>query len=597
MNFRQKFTLSLLVTIVSGSVAFAQVVDIPDSNLRAVIADALNIAHDAPITQEDMNRLTRLTADGQGIIDLSGLETATNLEELFLGENPLGNLSPLAYLTNLRTLLLRNCQINDISPLSNLTRLETLFIHGNRIHDINALAGCARLKELNARSNSISDLSVLAQLTALEHLDLSHCSIIDISPLSHLVNLQVLQLNHNQIADVRPLSTLTSLHKLEIHRNSIIDHSPLDSLSLDIFYYDQICEMPPLPLESRLENRNYPSIYAQWSGFGWPPIRNRPDLSDAENIALHDLRFSVQVFGLRFQERARGFAMSGDVDEAMRLRDELLSLNPKMIHLVDVGMRAAPLHLFPEDSPYWIRDAQGNIFRKKYDDGTLANHGLLDFTRPDIQDRIVQQAIAVSKCGLYDGIFFDYWNERWPVLEGFRTLDEELQARDVIVRRIRANTRPNFLIMGNTNYRIIPRTAPFVNGGFMETVFPYLTPNDALEDGLTRVENALTWLETNVREPRINALEGSAIPTEPTDSPTNLRWMRAITTLSLTHSNGYVAYDDRGPQDTPWYDFWDADLGQPIGEKGQLYDEDTPGLYIRNSRMGGRCTTTAARRR
>ena len=228
--------LSLLLFFILCTAAHAQPVHIPDSNLRAAIADALNIAHDAPITRQDMRRLIHLSAYDRGIIDLSGLETATNVEYLALGQNALGELSPLAHLPNLRGLVLPDCQINDISSLSSLTRLE----------------------ELNVRRNPISDLSPLAHLNTLKYLDLSKCLIVDIAPLSHLVNLKVLQLNHNQIVDVRPLASLVSLYKLEIHHNLILDHSPLDSLSLDIFRYDQTCEMPPLPLEPRLENRNYP---------------------------------------------------------------------------------------------------------------------------------------------------------------------------------------------------------------------------------------------------------------------------------------------------------------------------------------------------
>ena len=34
-----------------------------------------------------------------------------------------------------------------------------------------------------------------------------------------------------------------------------------------------------------------------------------------------------------------------------------------------------------------------------------------------------------------------------------------------------------------------------------------------------------------------------------------------------------------------WYDFWDANLGRPVGEKGQLYQE-TEGLYIREFTNG-----------
>ena len=54
MNFRQIITLSLSLYIVLGSVVFAQVVEIPDPNLRAAIRDAINLPDDVPITQADM---------------------------------------------------------------------------------------------------------------------------------------------------------------------------------------------------------------------------------------------------------------------------------------------------------------------------------------------------------------------------------------------------------------------------------------------------------------------------------------------------------------------------------------------------------------
>ena len=43
MKFRQRITLSLLLYIVLGSAAFAQVVEIPDPNLRAAVRDTLNL--------------------------------------------------------------------------------------------------------------------------------------------------------------------------------------------------------------------------------------------------------------------------------------------------------------------------------------------------------------------------------------------------------------------------------------------------------------------------------------------------------------------------------------------------------------------------
>lgn len=525
MKFGPVLTVSLLICIVVSSVASAQVVDIPDSNLRTAIAGALNIAHDAPIARSAMRRLTKLYADRKGIVNLTGLEHAINLRTLVLFLNPLADLTPIANLQN------------------------------------------------------------------LEYLDISGCSITDITPLSNLVSLNHLNAEYNSIVDVTPLANLMRLESLIILHNQIADHGPLDNLTLSRFEYDQTCEMPPLPLEPRLANRNYPSIFSPWAGLGYFPISNRPESSDIENLARHDLWWDTNAFELRFIKAQNRFKIAGEIDKAIRQRDDLLALSPNMVVLVQVRMRNAPLDHFPEDWPHWIRDEQGAIFL--YDSGVRL-HGLIDFTHPAVQDMIVQQAIAVSGCGLYDGIFFDYWSESWPVLSGwdgtqrrhFRTLEEEQRARDAILRRIRAETRRNFLIIGNTNDRIIPRTGPYINGGFMETILPYSRPSEDLDSSLTRVEASLKWLDANLRKPTMNALEGTIVPTEPPDSPTNRRWMRTVTTLSLTHSNDYVLFKSGGGHPHYWYDFWDADLGQPVSAKAQLYNEEIPGLYIREFTNG-----------
>ena len=260
--------------------------------------------------------------------------------------------------------------------------------------------------------------------------------------------------------------------------------------------------MPPLPLEPRLGNRTYPSIAARWSGYGWPPVDNRPDLSDAGNIALHDLWFHGDEFEVRMRNINNTITISGNLDEAIRRRDELHTLNPNLVILMSYSYAAAHFSEIPEDSPYWIRSDDGTIFRPYDPAGILAPfHGLIDFTHPDIQDRIVQWAVAVSKCGLYDGIFFDSWSEVWPILVGFdingvfhefRSLEAERRARLNIVQRIRAHTRPDFLIMGNTNYNIIPLTGPYINGAFMEV-------GSAPSSEIPEIENALTWFEANLR--------------------------------------------------------------------------------------------------
>ena len=518
-------------------------VEVPDLNLRAAVREALNLPHGVPLTQASMNRLTDLDVRDQGIANLTGLEFATNLDALVIAHNPTIDLRPIAYLAQLEHLHMWSIPRLDITPLANLTNLRGLTI-----------ATC-----------DIVDISPLTQLTQLTNLNLRYNRIVDITPLARMSHLVELGLTGNLIADVTALAGLSSLESLEIQDNQITDHRPLDALALTHFLYDQTCEMPPLPLDPRIENRTYPSIFARWG---------------PRNPALHDLWVDGLPVNLNFQETSYGVAVAGSVDHAIQIRDEYIEINPNMVFIVGISMREYGAGAFPEDWPYWIRDANGNVVSH------WPGANLVDFTHPYIQDRIVQQAIAVSKCGLFDGIFFDYWHEGFPVLGGFRTMEAEQRARDNIIQRIRAATRPNFLIMGNTNDNIIPRTGPYINGGFMETGIPENKTGADLERAINAAESALTWLENNLREPRINGLEGYSLPGEALDSPNNLRWMRALTALSLTHSDGYVLYSESGEFGHDWYDFWDADLGSPVGAKAQLYNEDIPDLYIREYTNG-----------
>ena len=514
-------------------------VDIPDPNLRAAISDTLNLSSDVPITQAAMRRLTKLAGHERGIADLSGLEFATNLEILELALNPISNVAPLANLVQLHTVSLWRCELSDISPLVDLTRLKYLYLFYNRIVDI----------------------SSLANLTQLVELDLSH----------------------NRIVDVNPLANLTNLERLNIAGNLIADHSFLDTLSLSEFRYDEACEMPPEPIRDRIRNRTYPSVFTFWGH-----ILNRPHLSEIEKRASYDLR-CCHDFGLYISDtpdNPKMFTESGLLEKAIQERDDLLAHNPNRIILLQLEFREALLSQYPEDWPYWLRNAQGKIAPGwGSEQFPPIPDGKINFTHPGFQDRVVAQAIAVSKCGIFDGIFFDHWGEV-PLLSPYVDNETEHLARHNIIERIRAQTRPDFLIMGNTNDHIIPRTGPRINGGFMETLVPGTLADIPIESHLYEIEHALNWLENNLREPVINALEGQVIPTEPPDSPNNLRWMRALTTLSLTFSNGYVVFSEPELHTHYWYDFWDADLGQPVGPKTQLYDEDIPGLYIREFTNG-----------
>ena len=78
-----RFTLFLLICLSIPVTATAQIVNIPDANLRAKIEQALGKASGTAITTADMATLTRLGSSGvsigSNISDLTGLEHATNL--------------------------------------------------------------------------------------------------------------------------------------------------------------------------------------------------------------------------------------------------------------------------------------------------------------------------------------------------------------------------------------------------------------------------------------------------------------------------------------------------------------------------------------
>ena len=541
-----------------------EIVEIPDPNLRQAVRDTLGLPDEAALTEGEMSRLVRFKAKNAEIGDLTGLEHALNLKTLDLAAN----------------------EIHDITPLGTLTKLNFLILAGNPITDLTPLANLTNLTYINLAGIKGADISPLANLTQLRQAVLGHMRLRDITPLANLINLEELHLDDNQIEDITPLANLTQLRELHIFYNRILDFTPLDGLSLVTLSRDEVCLMPNLPTEPRLENRNLPSTLKAWDD----PTLNRPELSKEERTALHDL----WLRGVRFQKTNQGYQLTGNIKGLTAERDALLALNPNIIFLAAIRQGNAQVdNHYPEDWFGWLRDDEGNPMRHRFH----PNVYLIDITLPEVQDIIVEQAISVAKCGLFDGIFFDSWVEDGGSLRDLsvdsspllRPPEAEREARLAILQRIRANVPDDFLILCNQTRRKLKLSAPYVNGAFMETFQDY--PGGYTYGGLIEIESTLLWSENNLQEPQINFLEGWGIASEPPDSPANKRWMRVFTTMSLTHSNGYVLYNI-GALRTPglehahyWYNFWNAELGRPIGPKAQRY-QNTEGLFIREFTNG-----------
>lgn len=561
------YTLVLIFLVITTWIphlADAQEEDwMPDPNLRQAVRQKLEIDANTPLTKADMLQLVALDTYRvqltEKISDLRGLESAINLELLILAQN----------------------RIQDIRPLANLKKLTFLDLGGNAISDISPLAGLVNLEVLGLWSNKI----------------------VDISPLAGLVNLKDLALENNQISDASPLVGLTNLEYISFHRGnegSVL--STLPASKLKEFGFDEVCDLPGVPIRERVENREYPSIFSAWEN-----IINLPELSWNERMAYHDLRWNSLLFGLAWVPTPEGVKNFLHVESAKEEWDEMLALNPNMIFIVSMNYQAENPDKYPEDWPYWVRDEFGN--RIEVDGEPF----LIDFTLPEPQDQIVQRAVEIAKCGLYDGIFLDWWEEWWhdddPTHRYYA--NDVGKAAITLLRRIREGVdevRDDFLIIANTLRSKAPHSAPYLNGTFMETQPGYT------HEELAEIESTLLWSEQHFQEPRINCLEGWGEPTEPLDSPRNQQWMRLFTAMSLTHSNGSVSLGTSlradhthlyeilpGHSETHtqgirhehvhqhfWYSFYEAPLGRPIGgdeTKGQLY-ENTEGLFIREFTNG-----------
>ena len=234
----------ILLFVVGSGFAPAQTVSIPDSNLRAAIENALDKAPGSVITTTEMATLTELRAPNADITDLTGLEAATNLLRLDLGEryvavegrfinsNAISDLSPLSGLTALTLLDLEGNNISDISALSGLTNLIVLYLGDNSISDISALSGLTNLVVLWLWDNLISDISPLVENTGLgqgEEVIVSENPLSDLSINTHIPALQ----SRGVEVHFSNLKPLLEEHLLAMPAGLSLIHIPLEVATVD----------------------------------------------------------------------------------------------------------------------------------------------------------------------------------------------------------------------------------------------------------------------------------------------------------------------------------------------------------------------------
>ena len=206
-------------------------VHIPDTNLRAAIAEVLGKSPNAPITAEEMEELEELVAHNRDIRDLTGIQFAINLTNLDLRGNQINDISPVASLTTLGALILRGSPVSDLSPIRNLTSLDRLEIAGTMVTDLSPIRNLINLRVIYAWNTNISDISPVQNLVNLGYLRVDNCNISTLPSLTKLTKLWKLNLHNNNISDISPLAKLTGLERLFLEHNNVSDLSPLTNLT------------------------------------------------------------------------------------------------------------------------------------------------------------------------------------------------------------------------------------------------------------------------------------------------------------------------------------------------------------------------------
>lgn len=157
----------------------------------------------------------------------------------------------------------------------------------------------------------------------------------------------------------------------------------------------------------------------------------------------------------------------------------------------------------------------------------------------------------------------------------------DLSHKVELLKSIRSAIGNDRLIMVNANASKLVRSAPYINGLFMEAQAEK-KPYDKKQ--WENIIGVLTWAESNLREPRVNALE---LTWNEGGSRNDLHTLRAATAMSMIYSNGYALFADPNVVNPntdhghTWNALWDCDMGQPIGTRQVVPNGSYAGLALR----------------
>lgn len=209
----------------------------PLYNALTAARPGLDYDNNNTLTAQELSSISGvLDLSNKNIDDINGLQSCTNINQLYINNNHISDISPLRALHNLVTLVADHNELEHITYLP--YNLKLLNIENNNISSLTGLDALTEIEIIFAGYNNIVGINWLNNKSKLRYLTLNDNNITDISPLGHCDNLVHLNMANNMISDISVLSDNIHLKFLKLSNNEITDISCLP----DIFYHSLYLE-------------------------------------------------------------------------------------------------------------------------------------------------------------------------------------------------------------------------------------------------------------------------------------------------------------------------------------------------------------------
>lgn len=224
----------LLLLISVAAISHAQIVRIPDVKFKQrIIALGYDKNDDNQIQLSEAQQVTSLYLNDLEIVNLEGINSFTNLEELGCYNNKLTSLD-VSKLKKLKYLYAYNNRISSLK-IDGLTQLEHLYVHENFFITSLELSSFTKLRELYFSNNRLTklDVSGLDQLEKIE----GEQNRLETALLRKAPRLKSVNLKNNPLQITVDIRGLTNLEYLDLSNCNLLFINFSGTINLKTYYW------------------------------------------------------------------------------------------------------------------------------------------------------------------------------------------------------------------------------------------------------------------------------------------------------------------------------------------------------------------------